>query len=189
VDKTLQFDERFIIGQLPWRMLAECRRGGVDWAGEAAVLRKARAADEVDRDAGAVGRILDRQAQLQGQPVRADQVEDYASAQFRLANGVDVRLTCSWNLNAGRDAIIEASFYRTAGGAQMRNESGSFFDFTADLFKGREARPIALPPDDWSGRTAVDWVRKLSAGETFAGSTDGLIETARILDRLYGRGW
>jgi hypothetical protein len=30
-------------------------------------------------------------------------------------------------------------------------------------------------------------VRKLSAGERFAGSTTGLVETARTLDRLYGR--
>jgi hypothetical protein len=31
-------------------------------------------------------------------------------------------------------------------------------------------------------------VRKLAAGERFAGSTQGLIETARALDQLYGRG-
>jgi predicted dehydrogenase len=122
-----------------------------------------------------------------GRLVQPDEVEDYAIADLQLANGVSVRLACSWNLNAGQDAVIEASFYGTEGGAQMRNESGSFFDFSAKLFKGRNSELITGPPDDWGGRAAAEWVRKLSAGERFAGSTTGLVETARTLDRLYGR--
>jgi predicted dehydrogenase len=114
-------------------------------------------------------------------------VEDYAAATLMLANGVHVRIACSWNLNAGRDAVIEASLYGTRGGAQMRNDGGSFFDFSADLFKGRSSERIASPTDDWSGRAAVEWVRKLTAGERFSGSTTGLLDTARTLDRLYGR--
>ena len=104
-----------------------------------------------------------------------------------LANGVTVRIACSWNLNAGRDAVIEASFYGTSGGAQMRKENGSFFDFSADLFTGRDAQWIASPPDDWGGRAAAEWVRKLADGQRFAGTTAGLLETARALDRLYDR--
>jgi hypothetical protein len=96
-----------------------------------------------------------------------------------------VRIACSWNLNAGRDAIIEASFYGTKGGAQMRNENGSFFDFSAELFNGRTSERIASPPDEWGGRAATEWVRKLAAGERFGGTTRGLLETARTLDRLY----
>jgi predicted dehydrogenase len=120
-----------------------------------------------------------------GRPVREDEVEDYATAQFRLANGVNVRIACSWNLNAGRDAVIEASFYGSEGGAQMRNENGSFFDFTADLFKGRDPHRITFPPDDWGGRAAAEWVDKLAAGGRFEGSTEGLLQTAMALDRLY----
>jgi predicted dehydrogenase len=121
----------------------------------------------------------------QGRPVRPDEVEDYAVGELKLANGVTVRTACSWNLNAGKDAIIEASVYGTQGGARMRNENGSFFDFSAELFKGRNAERIAAPPDDWGGRAAAEWVRKLAAGERFAGSTSGLLETAAVLDRLY----
>jgi hypothetical protein len=69
----------------------------------------------------------------------------------------------------------------------MRNENASFFDFSADLLKGRDREPLARPPDDWGGRAASEWVRKLASGERFAGSTGGLLETARVLDRLYGR--
>jgi predicted dehydrogenase len=120
-----------------------------------------------------------------GRPVREGEVEDYAIGQFRLANGVTVRIACSWNLNAGADAVIEASFYGTKGGAQMRNDNGSFFDFTADLLKGRDAHRLAAPPDDWGGRAAVEWVRKLAARRRFAASTEGLLETTIVLDRLY----
>ena len=121
----------------------------------------------------------------EGRPVRPDEVEDYAVGELKLGNGVTVRTACSWNLNAGKDAIIEASVYGTHGGAQMRNEDGSFFDFSAELFKGRNAERIAARPNNWGGRAAAEWVRKLSAGERFAGTTSGLLETASALDRLY----
>jgi predicted dehydrogenase len=123
-----------------------------------------------------------------GRLVRAGEVEDYALGELALASGVTVRIACSWNLSAGRDAVIDATLYGTDGGAQMRNENGSFFDFTDDLFRGRDSQRIAEPPDNWGGRAAAEWVRKLAAGERFAGSTQGLLETARALDRLYGRG-
>ena len=122
-----------------------------------------------------------------GRPLRAAEVEDYAIACLSLANGAHVRIATSWNLNAGRDAEIAATFYGTAGGAQLRNENGSFFDFSADLFKGRNSERIASPPDDWTGRAAVEWVGKLAAGARFTDSTMGLLQTARVLDRLYGR--
>jgi len=68
----------------------------------------------------------------------------------------------------------------------MRNIDGSFYDFTAELFTGRDRHFLAYP-DDWSGRAAVEWLEKLAAGERFAGSTPGLAESAKLLDRLYGR--
>jgi predicted dehydrogenase len=123
-----------------------------------------------------------------GRLVQSGEVEDYAIGAFTLANGVHVRIACSWNLNAGRDAVIEASVYGTSSGAQMRNENGSFFDFSAELLKGRSAERIASAPDDWGGRAAAEWGRKLAAGERFAGSTEGLLQTAQVLDRLYGHG-
>ena len=130
---------------------------------------------------------VDARATLQrdGRRLRGGEVEDYAIGEFSLANGLCVRIACSWNLSAGQDAVIEASFYGTSGGAEMRNENGSFFDFSADLLKGRERQHLASPPDDWGGRAAAEWVHKLAAGERFGGSTTGLGETAKVLDRLY----
>jgi predicted dehydrogenase len=123
-----------------------------------------------------------------GRRVHDGEVEDFALGEFTLASGVHVRIACSWNLSAGKDAVIKASVYGTEGSASMRNEKGSFFDFSAELFKGRDAVPIASPPDKWGGRAATEWLRKLAARERFAGSTRGLLETARVVDWLYGRG-
>jgi predicted dehydrogenase len=133
--------------------------------------------------------VVDARATLlrDGRDVRPDEVEDYAIGELTLANGVHVRIACSWNLSAGRDAVIETTFYGTSGAAQMRNENGSFFDFSADVYRGRESRRIASPPDEWGGRAAAEWVRRLTNGERFGGTTSGLLETAKVLDRLYGR--
>lgn len=122
-----------------------------------------------------------------GRPAAPHEVESYAMGELRLANGVAARIACSWNLNAGRDAVIDATFYGTAAGAAMRNENGSFFDFSAELFRGQDPERLASPPDSWGGRAAAEWVNKLASGERFAASTAGLVETARVLDRLYGR--
>jgi predicted dehydrogenase len=133
--------------------------------------------------------VVDARADLLrgGRRATADEVEDYAIGTLLLAEGCVVRIACSWNLNAGRDAEIQASFYGSSGGARMANVDGSFFDFSAELFKGRESSSIAAPPDEWGGRAACDWARRLAAGERFGGSTAGLLETASALDRLYAR--
>jgi predicted dehydrogenase len=117
----------------------------------------------------------------------ADTVEDYAEARLDLSNGATVRLACSWNLPAGRDAVIEAAFYGTAGGAAMRNVNGSFFDFTAEHFRGRARETLSTPPDDWGGRAAVDWVRRLAAGGGYDPEVERMVDVAATLDAIYRR--
>jgi predicted dehydrogenase len=121
----------------------------------------------------------------EGRAVGDHEVEDYATGELKLAGGTTIRLACSWNLDAGQDADISALFHGTTAGAEMRNDNGSFFDFSADLLRGRERERLASPPDSWGGRAAVDWLRRLQMGERFDGTTAGLLETARALDRLY----
>ncbi|MDB4912255.1 MAG: oxidoreductase, partial [Gemmatimonadetes bacterium] len=104
-----------------------------------------------------------------GEPLRdtRSQVEDFAEARLDLHGGTAARLACSWNLSAGRDAVIEVSFYGTAGGAAMRNVEGSFFDFRAERFRGTAREILSEPPDAWSGRAAVEWARQLGRGGRF----------------------
>ncbi|MFT8243119.1 Gfo/Idh/MocA family protein [Roseomonas sp. BN140053] len=124
-----------------------------------------------------------------GEPLggRPDRVEDYAVATLGLEGGAAVQLACSWKLQAGRDAMISAAFYGTQGGAALRNVDGSFFDFTAERFRGTAREELATPPDDWGGRAAADWARRLAAGEGFAPEAARLVEVARVLDAIYGR--
>ena len=120
-----------------------------------------------------------------GYPLTPDHVEDYASAQFRLANGTVVRLTCSWRLHAGQDAVIEAAFYGTQGGAALRNVGGSFYDFTAERFTATAATTIATDAGDWGGRAAADWARRVAAGERFSEEAAQLVRVTEVLDAIY----
>jgi predicted dehydrogenase len=111
--------------------------------------------------------------------------EDYATARLDLANGAAVNLACSWNLHAGRDAVIEASFYGTKGGAAMRNVNGSFYDFTAERCDSTNRHLLAVPPDEWFGRAAVEWVRCLARDTTYDAEIERMIEVASAIDAIY----
>ncbi|HET8648515.1 MAG TPA: Gfo/Idh/MocA family oxidoreductase [Gemmatimonadales bacterium] len=125
-----------------------------------------------------------------GQPVsnRSDAVEDYAVGRLDLADGGVIRMACSWNLPAGREAVIEAAFHGTRGGAVLRNVDGSFYDFAAERHHGTAREVLCTPPDDWGGRAAVDWAGRLAAGATFDDEAEQVVEAAQVLDRLYGGG-
>jgi predicted dehydrogenase len=124
-----------------------------------------------------------------GEPLgkNPDRVEDYAIARLDLEDGGTVQIACSWNLPAGQEAVISASFYGTGGGVGMRNLNGSFYDFTAERFHGTQRETLVSPPDEWGGRAAVDWARRLGAGERFDAGAERLVEVASVLDRIYGR--
>ncbi|WP_428055228.1 Gfo/Idh/MocA family protein [Devosia oryzisoli] len=118
--------------------------------------------------------------------VGPEQVEDYAAATIKLANGAIVRLTCSWNLHAGQEAEIGASFYGTHGGLEMRNVGGSFYDFEARELHGTAATTLVSPPDAWGGRAALDWLARLERSARFDPAAGELTAVAEVLDRIYG---
>jgi predicted dehydrogenase len=120
-------------------------------------------------------------------PADSGEVEDYAVAQLDLATGAVVRVACSWNLSAGRDAVIEAHFHGASAGAAMVNVNGSFYDFAAARFNGTQRTPLADPPDAWGGRAVVDWAKRLGAGARYDKSIETIVQVAGVLDRIYGR--
>ena len=124
-----------------------------------------------------------------GEPLgrRPAQVEDYALATLDLQTGAAVQLACSWRLQAGCDAVIGAAFYGTAGGAALRNVNGSFYDFSAERYRGTARETLSVPPDAWGGRAAAYWAARLAAGERFDPAAERLADVARVLDRIYGR--
>ena len=136
-------------------------------------------------DVGAVTSRLYARGALLGRA--AEQVEDHAVAQFDLAGGAVVRLACSWNLPAGCDAVIQASFFGSTGGVMLSNVGGSFYDFVTDRFRGTARERLCAPPDDWGGRAIVEWARQLGAGHGFDRSAERLVDVAAVLDAVYGR--
>jgi predicted dehydrogenase len=127
---------------------------------------------------------------VRGEPIPrlSGSVEDFALASLGFAGNTVARIACSWNLSAGRDAVIEANVYGTRGGASFRNVDGSFYDFVAERYSGTSSEILAGPPDPWGGRAAVDWARRLRAGERFDPEAERLLDVAAALDAIYGRG-
>jgi predicted dehydrogenase len=120
-----------------------------------------------------------------GAPADPTAVEDYAVAQLTLANGLVARLACSWRLQAGQEAQIEASFYGERGGASLRNLGGSFYDFEARRFHGTTSELLVGPPDDWGGRAAAAWAEQLARNPGFDPAAERLVDVALALDRIY----
>jgi predicted dehydrogenase len=116
-----------------------------------------------------------------------NEVEDYANVSIALENDVTAQLACSWNLNAGCDAVIEISFYGTNGGVTMKNVNGSFYDFIAQRFWGTKTETVASPPDAWGGRALVDWISRLSKDNRYNADAEQFLKSAEILDMIYGR--
>ena len=113
-------------------------------------------------------------------------VEDHALAQFELPDGCVVRLACSWNRPAGRDATIEARFHGTRGGSlSFHNVKGSLHHFAAERFEGARTLSLAAPPDAWNDRAASHWVHMLAAGGRFDPEILRLVQVAEVVDAIY----
>jgi predicted dehydrogenase len=133
---------------------------------------------------------IDSQLYHRGTPlaVGASHVEDYAAVQLRLAGDIVVRLACSWRISAGCDAVIEATCYGTEGGLAVKNVHGSFYDFVAERYRGTARERLVSPPDDWSGRAAIDWTEQLARSTGFAPEAERLVDVAAVLDAIYRDG-
>ena len=117
-----------------------------------------------------------------------EHVEDFASVAMTSEKDTVINLECSWHVSAGKDAVIEAKFYGTKGGAAFKNVNGSFYDFTAEKYNGTQTETLVTPPDKWSGRAGVVWVENMIKKNKFDKTTaEEFIKTAQVIDRIYGR--
>jgi predicted dehydrogenase len=114
-------------------------------------------------------------------------VEDFASATMEIEDDITAQLSCSWNLKAGCDAIIEVSFYGTGGGVAMKNINGSFFDFGAYRYNGTQTQVLAAPPDDWGGRALIEWIEQLAVNPAYNTKAEEFLHSALLIDKIYGR--
>jgi predicted dehydrogenase len=137
-------------------------------------------------DYPAVARVTSR-LQGRGERLRGrrDRVEDQALAEIDLVSGGVIRVACSWNLPAGRDAVIRLAVYGTEGGAALQNRNGSFYDFTVERFRGTSRELLAEPSRDWQGRAIQDWAARLHHSPGFNPEADQLLVAAELLDLAY----
>ncbi|HEX2121455.1 MAG TPA: Gfo/Idh/MocA family oxidoreductase [Thermoanaerobaculia bacterium] len=112
-------------------------------------------------------------------------VEDYASALFELSNGAAVQLACSWNLSAGRECVIGATFYGTRGAAAFRNVNGSFYDFVAEHHQKTGTTRLTEPGDPWGGKAIIAWAGRLAGSRAFDPEIEHVVEVAETLDAIY----
>ncbi|HEX8331161.1 MAG TPA: Gfo/Idh/MocA family oxidoreductase [Segetibacter sp.] len=128
-------------------------------------------------------------SRLYSKGVRAKEteVEDYANVLMDLGNDATATLSCSWNLQAGAEAVIEATFYGTNGAVALKNINGSFYDFQAVRYWGTKTEIIAHPPDAWGGRALIRWIRNLGADTGFNKEAECYLPSAEVIDKIYGR--
>ncbi|MBV8519591.1 MAG: Gfo/Idh/MocA family oxidoreductase [Acidobacteria bacterium] len=115
-------------------------------------------------------------------------VEDYAVALMDLTSGAAMQLACSWNVSAGRDAVIGATFYGTDGAAAFHNVGGSFYDFVAEHHQKTRTTRLTEPGDAWGGGAIVDWTRRLAASRAFDPEIEHVVDVAAALDSIYEAG-
>ena len=120
-------------------------------------------------------------------PRRPRVVEDHAIATLHLEGGISARLACSWRLSAGREAVIEASVYGTEGAVMLRNVNGSFYDFVTEHCIGTRREILAEPPDQWGGRSIVEWAARVAEGVGFDPGAERFVTAAGAIDAIYGR--
>lgn len=119
---------------------------------------------------------------------REDKVEDFATAMLTTKNQTVINLQCSWHISAGQDAVIEAKFYGSEGGAAFKNINGSFYDFQAAKYVGTQKEILVTPPDNWGGRAGQVWAEEVSEGKGFDYQrAKEYLALAKVIDRIYGR--
>lgn len=132
---------------------------------------------------------VDAQLYARGRRIERPQesIEDYATVHCRTALGASLRLCCSWHLPAGVEAVFEASFYGTRGGAVLRNINGSDHEFCVEHLVGPRTRRLAAPAGDCRQRPLLAWAERLANADGFDPDAQILVNVATLLDTIYGR--
>jgi predicted dehydrogenase len=114
-----------------------------------------------------------------------EEVEDYATTQFKTSNGVHVQMSCSWNLPIGKDAEIIFRVFGTKGGVSFHNVEGSADEFECAFYKGKEKTILSSPPDEWGSKALINWSKDLAKSSGYRNQAEEFIRSASVLDEIY----
>lgn len=113
------------------------------------------------------------------------QVEDYASVQFQLAQHTEVSLACSWNHPAAQEAVIEMTLFGTQGALSLKNVNGSFYNFVTERYWGTHRETLQVSPEQWGGRAALRWANQLSRSTSYDSELEQTAQLAAAIDSIY----
>jgi predicted dehydrogenase len=126
---------------------------------------------------------------VQGKPWRKSDrpLEDYAVARLDFYGGATANLACSWNLPAGKDAVIGMSVFGTKGGLGIHNTGGSYFDFRTEQYHGTASEVLDEAPDAWGGGAALAWFEQLAISSAYDVKINQAQKVAEVIDAIYER--
>ncbi len=120
----------------------------------------------------------------------AVEIDDFATARIDFESGAGesaaAALAVSWNAHAGRDCVFRLSLFGTAGGAELRNVGGSFYDFELARFSGRSEEIVARDSGESLGSGIVAWAEQLARSPRFDPESVRSILVSDAVDAIYG---
>ena len=136
------------------------------------------------------GQLAQANARLfaHGKPLgpRPNEVEDFAVGHLDLADRTRLSIACSWQSSFGNHARIRVALFGDRGGAAFENVSGSFYDFTCEVFHGSARERVYAGAEEWGGRAIVSWAEELVQSPRYRADSS-LLRVSQALDALYGR--
>ncbi|MEA2693735.1 MAG: hypothetical protein QOJ16_3122 [Acidobacteriota bacterium] len=116
-------------------------------------------------------------------------IDDFATARIDFEAGSGERaagsVAVSWNAHAGRDCLFSVRLFGTAGGAELRNVGGSFYDFELARFSGRSEEVVARDSGESLGRGIVAWAERLAASPRFDPEAVRSVLVSDTVDAIY----
>ncbi|HEV7517542.1 MAG TPA: Gfo/Idh/MocA family oxidoreductase, partial [Thermoanaerobaculia bacterium] len=117
-------------------------------------------------------------------------IDDFATARIDFEAGTGERavasVAVSWHAHAGRDCAFRVALFGTAGGAELRNVGGSFYDFELARFTGRSEEIVARDSGESLGRGIVAWAERLAASPRFDPEAVRSVLVSDAVDAIYG---
>lgn len=122
----------------------------------------------------------------EGEPLAtAPGIDDFATARLELEGGAAAHMAVSWHAHVGRDCVIRTTAFGTAGGAELRNVAGSFYDFELVRFQSRTEERRVGESRDWLGRGIVEWVTRLAESSSYDPGCERSVAVSAAVDAIY----